>query len=97
MKQSSFKFRIRGASKASKPVSATDSDKSFVEVAKVSGARARYFVIGAGTVFDVGGSHLMPVVLGSVTQDRAKIQQDFWSVGGDMKDVLRKQSKYLAS
>ena len=79
-------------------MSSTDSYESIAKEATASGfaARSRYFIIGAGTVVDVGGRHLKPVKFGSVTQDRKKIQQDFWSVGQDLKTILRKHRKLLA-
>ncbi len=48
----------------------------------------RYLVVGAGSVLDVAGSNLRTPELESLKDDAAKIKNDFYRIGNDMRDVL---------
>lgn len=94
IKQKSAKSRMRETFARSFE-SVTNPNKIKSGGMRVHAKCVNYYIVGAGTVLDIAGTHLDYPTLGSVDQDRKIIQQDFWAVGDDMKSVLRSQLAHL--
>lgn len=50
---------------------------------------------GFGSIFDLGGTHLVAPKLGTLLSDKRMLNQDFLAIGRDMKDLLSEQLDYL--
>lgn len=59
------------------------------------GKKVHSYIVGAGTVLDVAGSHLKYPILGSAADDMKKLRQDFRAIDGDMKTVLKRHLAHL--
>ena len=61
------------------------------DVAARSSVYQRGLMVGAGSVFDLGGTCLKSLEPSSVGRDAQKLRNDFSAIGADFKSVFRVQ------
>jgi len=98
MKNKSVKSRVRdAAARSSEAATAPERKKKLFSIYRraISNLRGSYIVLGAGTVFDLGGSYLTEPEVGALNQDSDKIRNDFAVVASDFRDILNAQLRAL--
>lgn len=73
---------------------------TFVLIGKGESERSVYsdaydLMVGAGSVMDLAGTRLKVPKFGTLRSDKANLNQDFFTIGNDMKDVLGEQLNFL--
>ncbi|WP_137894980.1 hypothetical protein [Ramlibacter sp. 2FC] len=95
MKQKPVGSRSREAVSGSAELKKNPLKGKTVVASEALRKEGRYLLVGAGTVLDVGGSHLKCPSLGSLSDDVKILQRDFWTVGDDLRTVLQYQLSNL--
>lgn len=60
-------------------------------------SRVRFGLVGAGSVFDLAGSKVAVVGLGSIGSDFLNIAADFNVVGNDFREAIRADFKAISA